>query len=156
MINITSFKRIMRARTDKEGLIMTSSVNLRWWRMRILLDTNIFIDREQDHVLSRELAKLLQTLNKLRAELVIHPLSVSELRRDSNIKRREVNLSKIEAYSHLERPPNPNNDTSFCESIGPAKNSHDVVDMLSYTPYTEMQLSFSSLKIEKFTKRRTQ
>ncbi|CCJ37357.1 hypothetical protein BN140_2434 [Methanoculleus bourgensis MS2] len=104
--------------------------------MRILLDTNIFIDREQDHVLSRELAKLLQTLNKLRAELVIHPLSVSELRRDSNIKRREVNLSKIEAYSHLERPPNPNNDTSFCESIGPAKNSHDDVDnALLYAVY---------------------
>lgn len=104
--------------------------------MRILLDTNIFIDREQDRIISRELAKLLQILNKLGAELVIHPLSVSELRRDSNIKRREVNLSKIEVYSHLERPPDPNNDTSFCESIGPAKNSHDVVDnALLYAVY---------------------
>ncbi len=96
--------------------------------MRILLDTNIFIYREQDRALSHDLAKLLRLLNELGAELVIHPLSVSELRRDSDIRRREVNLSKIEAYSHLERPPDPNNDTSFCELVGPAKNSHDAID----------------------------
>ncbi|HOI58310.1 MULTISPECIES: hypothetical protein [unclassified Methanoculleus] len=64
----------------------------------------------------------------MRAELLIHPLSASELRRDSDLRRREVNLSKIEAYSHLERPPDPNNDASFRELVGPAKNSHDDVD----------------------------
>lgn len=104
--------------------------------MRILLDTNIFIYREQDQVVSHDLAKLLQALNKLGAELIVHPLSVSELRRDSDIRRRGVNLSKIEAYSHLERPPNPNSDTSFCELVGPAKNSHDGVDhILLYAVY---------------------
>jgi len=104
--------------------------------MRILLDTNIFIYREQDRVLSHDLAKLLQLLNELGAELVIHPLSVSELRRDSDIRRREVNLSKIEAYSHLERPPDPSNDTLFRELVRPAKNSHDAIDnALLYAVY---------------------
>lgn len=104
--------------------------------MRILLDTNIFIYREQDRVLSHDLAKLLQLLNELGAELVIHPLSVSELRRDSDIRRREVNLSKIEAYSHLERPPDPSNDILFRELVRPAKNSHDAIDnALLYAVY---------------------
>lgn len=104
--------------------------------MRILLDTNIFIYREQDRVLSHDLAKLLQLLNKLGAELVIHPLSVSELQRDSDIRRREVNLSKIEAYSHLENPPDSSNDTLFCELDRHAKNSHDVIDnALLYAVY---------------------
>ena len=104
--------------------------------MRILLDTNIFIYREQDQVVSHDLAKLLQVLSKLRAEFIVHPLSVSELRGDSDIRRREVNLSKIEAYSHLERAPNPDNDTSFHELVGPAKNPHDDIDhILLYAVY---------------------
>lgn len=104
--------------------------------MRILLDTNIFINREQDRVLSRDLADLLQLLNELGAELLIHPLSVAELRGDSNVKRRDVNLSKIEAYSHLEQPPDSINDTSFLELLRPTNNSHDAVDnSLLYAVY---------------------
>jgi len=122
--------------------------------MRILLDTNIFIYREQDHVVSHDLAKLLQILNKLGAELVIHPLSVSELRKDSNIKRREVNLSKIETYSYLELPPDPKNDGPFCEVIGPARNSHDDIDnTLLYALCIETQLNFLSPKIGQSIKR---
>ena len=67
---------------------------------------------------------------------MIHPLSVFELQKDPDINRREVNLSKIEIYSRLERPPDPNKDTLFCERLGPAKNSHDAVDnALLYAVY---------------------
>lgn len=104
--------------------------------MRILLDTNIFIYREQDRVLSRDLADLLQLLNELGAELLIHPLSVAEIRRDSDTKRRDVSLSKIEAYSHLEQPPDCSNDISFRELVKPTNNPHDAVDnSLLYAVY---------------------
>lgn len=65
--------------------------------MRVLLDTNIFISREADRVVSSDLTDLLKIFNKLGTELLVHPLSVTELRNDKNEKRREVNLSKIQA-----------------------------------------------------------
>ena len=50
--------------------------------MRILLDTNIFIYREDDRVLLSNLQDLLHTLNKIKAEILIHPVSVEELKKD--------------------------------------------------------------------------
>lgn len=106
--------------------------------MRILIDTNIFIYREQDQVLSKDLARLLQILNALHTELVVHPFSIVELQRDQDNRRREVNLSKVNVYSPLEHPPNPIIDKEFSELIGEAKNRHDEVDnALLYAIYKD-------------------
>jgi predicted nucleic acid-binding protein len=56
--------------------------------MRVLLDTNIFIYRETDHVISDDLQQLLFVLNKIKAELLIHPLSLGEIRRDRDTRCR--------------------------------------------------------------------
>lgn len=96
--------------------------------MRVLLDTNIFISREADRVVSSDLANLLGILNELRTELLVHPLSIIELKKDKDEKRREVNLSKIRAYSILDNPPNPASDTMFISSIGEPKSEHDRID----------------------------
>jgi len=96
--------------------------------MRVLLDTNIFISREADRVVSSDLASLLGIFNELRSELLVHPLSVTELKKDKDEKRREVNLSKVRAYSILDNPPNPASDTKFISSIGEPKSEHDRID----------------------------
>lgn len=96
--------------------------------MRVLLDTNIFISREADRVVSSDLASLLGIFNELRSELLIHPLSVTELKNDKDEKRREVNLSKIRAYSILDNPPNPASDAKYISSIGEPKSEHDRID----------------------------
>lgn len=96
--------------------------------MRILIDTNIFIYREQDQVLSRDLTQLLQIFNEIHTELVIHPSSIFELQRDLDKKRREINLSKINVYTHLENPPDPISDEEFTSRIGQVKNQHDAID----------------------------
>ncbi len=96
--------------------------------MRILIDTNIFISREADRVLSSDLANLLGILNELKTELLVHPLSATELKNDKDEKRREVNLSKIRAYSILENPPNTASDVKYCSAIGDAKTEHDRID----------------------------
>ena len=75
--------------------------------MRVLLDTNIFIYREDDRVLTNNLQDLLHTLNKIKAEVLIHPVSVEELRKDKDNSRREIILSKVGVYPKLELPPNP-------------------------------------------------
>lgn len=106
--------------------------------MRILIDTNIFIYREQDQVLSTDLTRLLQILNEIRTELVVHPSSIRELQRDLNTKRRKINLSKINVYSHLENPPDPTHDEEYSQLIGLSKNHHDLVDnILLYAIYRD-------------------
>lgn len=96
--------------------------------MRVLLDTNIFIYREDNQVIPEDLQNLILVLNKIRAELLIHPLSVQEIRRDRNKKRQAVMLSKIGAYPVLEMPPTPDNDHEFLKIIGCKNDAHDLID----------------------------
>lgn len=96
--------------------------------MRVLFDTNIFILREDDEVLSTDLADLQRHLAGLKTEILIHPLSIAELKNDKDTKRRDVHLSKIRAYSILEKPPIPNEHDNFSTIIGPIKTDHDRVD----------------------------
>ena len=81
--------------------------------MRILIDTNIFIDRENDHVLSNELQVLLKILNSKQIEICIHPKSIEEIKRDSNISRKNIALSKLNTYPILEHSPDQNKDEIF-------------------------------------------
>jgi hypothetical protein len=58
--------------------------------MRVLLDTNIFIYREDNHVLSENLQELLRILSEAKAEVIVHPLSLEDLQRDTDNKRKKV------------------------------------------------------------------
>ena len=86
--------------------------------MRILIDTNIFIYREDDHVLSSNLQNVLRMLNSLKVEILLHPKSIEEIKRDRNEDRKKVMLSKIHTYPLLESPPDPNKDTNFLSVVG--------------------------------------
>lgn len=96
--------------------------------MRVLLDTNIFIYRENDHVISSDLQQLLSVLNKLKTELLIHPLSLEEIRGDQDTRRQAVMLSKIGAYPLLEMPPVPEEDPKFFNIIEQNDDAHDLID----------------------------
>lgn len=96
--------------------------------MRILLDTNIFIYREADHVISDDLQQLLSVLNKIKAELLIHPMSLGEIRRDRDTKRQDIMISKIGAYPLLEMPPVPEKEPGFLTAIEKKEDAHDLVD----------------------------
>lgn len=96
--------------------------------MRILIDTNIFIYREEYRVVDEDLTELLQLLNEIKSELVVHPLSIEELRNDKDSSRRAVNLSKIQAYSTLTKPPDSSKDSKYRELIPIRENSHDKID----------------------------
>ena len=62
--------------------------------MRVLLDTNILIYREDNHILPSDLLELHKILNDLNAIIIIHPLSLEDIKKDKNEARREVTLSK--------------------------------------------------------------
>ena len=96
--------------------------------MRILLDTNILIVREDDRIISKEIQQLFKILNEIRAEVIIHPASIKDVERDKNEQRRKVMLSKIEAYSVMDRPPNPMKDEGFMSAVKWSDGDKDQVD----------------------------
>ncbi len=94
--------------------------------MRVLIDTNIFIYREDNNVLPDNLQELLRLLSELKAEILIHPLSVSEIYRDKDEKRKGVILSKIKTYRYLESPIDP--DPDFVSIVGVPQSHNERVD----------------------------
>jgi hypothetical protein len=77
--------------------------------MRFLLDTNILIPLEDSsHVLEESLANFVRLAHEHNHQLLYHPASEDDFRRDSDTERRRQNLDRIKLYTRLEgRPPCP-------------------------------------------------
>lgn len=69
--------------------------------MRALLDTNIIIHRENTQVTNYSIGLLFYWLDKLHYEKCIHPLTVQELRKLSNITIQQLYDAKLSAYTIL-------------------------------------------------------
>jgi predicted nucleic acid-binding protein len=106
--------------------------------LRTLIDTNIFIHREDYGVVPKELQELMKVLTTLKAEVLVYPKSVRELENDANVERRKISLSKINTYPVLDSPPDPSLDIFFLEKVGASENSHDQVDnFMLYAVYRD-------------------
>ena len=106
---------------------------------RILIDTNIIIYREDLKKVPDEVQELLRTLNKTNHKVVIHPLSLEEIKKDKNTERRDIVLSKLKTYPSIESPPSPKKDFKFISLVGETKNVHDIVDNhLLYCVYKDV------------------
>ena len=96
--------------------------------MRVLIDTNIFIYRENHIIIPDNIQDLMKILNKSKVQILIHNLSREEIRRDKDYQRREIISSKIGAYLTLDVPPNPEDDQNFLNIVGSPNDSHELVD----------------------------
>ncbi len=106
--------------------------------MRVLIDTNIFIHRENYHQVPKTLQELLRILNTLKVEIIVHPRSIDEIKNDHNEDRKNIALSKCYTYPQLESPPNPRSDESFLKTVGLPSDPHDRVDdALLYAVYRD-------------------
>lgn len=97
--------------------------------MRILLDTNILIYREDDHVLSNNMQELIALLHNTRSMILIHPASLEDLEKDKDNNRRQIMLSKVKTYAFLEDPPVPNNDTEYLNTVKADREGNERVDI---------------------------
>ena len=80
--------------------------------MRILLDTNILILRENNHAIPENLAQMMQLINGLEnSSICVHNLSIKEIQKDKNVERQKINLSKINSYAPLIDYPDYTNDS---------------------------------------------
>ena len=103
-------------------------------KLRILVDTNVLIYREDPKEVGPEVQELMSLLNELGCTQVIHPASISELEKDTDENRRAIVISKLAAYEQLRSPPDPSIDQSYQELVGPVKSINDTIDK-SYTRY---------------------
>ena len=78
--------------------------------MHLLIDTNIFIYREDDRVVSQNVSDLFGLLQEIPVGVFIHPASLVDIQRDTDKRRRNVMLSKIGIYRQLQRPPSAAGD----------------------------------------------
>lgn len=107
--------------------------------MKILLDTNILIQRENNTIVPDNIAQLIKILGELNYKTCIHPLSLSEIRKDGNISRREINLSKLSSYPVLDSYPNYMEDSEFVSLMPEQKSPNDIIDnQLMYCVYKNL------------------
>ena len=69
--------------------------------MRVLLDTNIIIHRESHRVFNEDIGTLFHWLDRLRADKCIHPLSIDELKKNSNKDTVSTFMAKLRSYIQL-------------------------------------------------------
>lgn len=97
--------------------------------MRLLIDTNIFIYREGQEIVPEELCKLEKKLNEEKIQILVHPESLDEVKRDPDGQRRKARISKIETYPVLECSGYVfGGDSGFDGKIGEPKNENDRTD----------------------------
>lgn len=104
--------------------------------MKILFDTNIFIDLETPgRVLPNTLSEMVSLTHKLRHVIYYHPAQFEDLRRDKDETRREAQLSRLLQYVPLESPPLPSD--SDIKSLGwtQARENDHVDNALLFAVY---------------------
>lgn len=109
--------------------------------LRILCDTNILIYREQPDTLNPNLAELFALCTQNNITIYHHPLSIDEIQRCQDTEKRNIQLSKVQAYPKLEPTlcPYTSADQEFLSKVNPTgkeENNHDKNDnRLLYAVY---------------------
>lgn len=95
--------------------------------MRALLDTNIIIHRENIIATNSTIGQLFYWLDRLHYEKLIHPLSVSELRKYKNPQMQSLYDAKLSAYTEMKSIA-PQSDEFKKRLVGVVKTANDVID----------------------------
>ncbi|MEN6359660.1 MAG: hypothetical protein ABFD59_06355, partial [Smithella sp.] len=66
-------------------------------KMKALLDTNIIIHREANHVVNRDIGTLFKWLDKGKYTKFVHPVSIQEI--EKNLNKNTVDTFKIKLDS---------------------------------------------------------
>jgi len=79
--------------------------------MRILLDTNIIIPLEDSsEILEESMSDFFGLASKNNHQLLIHPISIEDIEKEPNKKKRKIIISRVQKYQTLEDPP----ECDFC------------------------------------------
>ncbi len=105
--------------------------------IKILLDTNLLIYREDHSIIDDkvlELTKVLYDSNKYK--IVIHPMTMEDISHIKDSKERDIFYSKVKIYEAIERPPKATDN--FNNLVGCSKLPNDLIDNnLLYAVYKD-------------------
>lgn len=96
--------------------------------LKVILDTNICIDREGPDPPQPNLATLFRTMNELGITYVIHKDTFRDIDRYRKPEQKVIIRSKLYCYQHLAEAPDPNADNDFLNTMGPPTELNDEVD----------------------------
>lgn len=97
--------------------------------MEVLIDTNVFIEREQDSAIPEALQQVERQLKSNNHTICVHPLSKEEVRAYENEEKREIAESKIATYAELPYPEYPRSShPEFREHVPEARDENEQVD----------------------------
>ncbi|WCL51024.1 PIN domain-containing protein [Leptospira sp. GIMC2001] len=78
--------------------------------MNVLLDTNIVIHREASQILNKDIGILFKWLEKGKYTKFIHPVTIKEIEKNSNVSTRNTFKIKLESYQLLKTTTQLNSD----------------------------------------------
>ena len=91
--------------------------------MRILLDTNVVIHRENKRVSNYSIGHLFRWIDKLKYDKVIHPYTISEIQKYRDSETQETISVKLESYAYklgkVEVFESPKNLSDFGVAVAP-------------------------------------
>lgn len=104
----------------------------------VLIDTNVFIEREGDWTITEALQELENLLRTNGFRILVHPLSKTEIRNYENEERRRTAISKIATYAELTYPAYPTSgDAAFLKKLPDFDTFNERVDnSLLYSVYS--------------------
>ena len=103
--------------------------------IKLLFDTNILIQREDNEILSESLQKLSKLINNQSFKIYIHPLSFKDIERDNDEKRKKITLSKLKPYNQLINPPKLDDDEEFKQKVKINNINNYIDNSLLYALY---------------------
>lgn len=96
--------------------------------MKVLLDTNILISRENPSSPQFATGKLLFAIDKFGYEKMVHPASIEELNKYSDEKQKEILFSKLESYHIIKVRPQLSDEFMEKLSSFDDSNKNSIID----------------------------
>ncbi len=93
--------------------------------MRILIDTNILIQLEDNQVIKKEFSSFYSISISNNCKIFYHPAVIEDIKNDKDVNRQEILLSKLSKYQPLPKPAVPS--AEFLSLVG-EKKSNDAID----------------------------
>ena len=105
--------------------------------LNILVDTNIFIKREDPIEIDNKLSKIFKKISEKGDTIYIHEKSKEDLLNDKDDNRKKVMLSKINAYPCI-KSNNYYQDDEYCSKIKISDKKNDKIDAeILYSLYNQ-------------------
>jgi GNAT superfamily N-acetyltransferase len=95
---------------------------------KILIDTNVFIALEDQKEVAPEFAKMQQLCGHYGVRIFVHEAAIDDIKRDRDVARRSVSLSKVKKFEQLTKIKQPST-SELVARFGPMPKPNDAVDV---------------------------